>query len=365
MSTRWLIPLKLQARPSRFGLTNVIGGRGTKCAKILTGKPIADIRENFQEFYPQKSMNSAINSTLSASRLNLSRQSKAYRQRIFKRLLIGFPIIATVGWEYRVWKRQLYYSRNQSFFTGSTPFYGKMWGYESDYMIETSLGDGDLVFWAADPLSIHLHEAVCRFLYRHLKGDYDAWDFCGIVKKVNGKAYVFGPDGSAVLYSDLVSDARTTSVAIRRLVDTSESGQSRRNIVSSIKEVSFASRVPIDAPTLWEYSIKSVVSRFFPSSESRPHSMLISLVRDSFRTFPLNALSEETPAFVEISDVFNNLLVNKEAGTSYSPPFFVRRFDNEYYNHNRTKNIIVDWELLTQRDIKNKLVSEHQRTTPS
>jgi hypothetical protein len=333
----------------------------------LTGKPITDIRENFnfQEFSPQELMNSAINSTLSASRLKLSRQSKAYRQKIFKRLLFGFPIIATVGWEYRVWKRQLYFSRNQSYFTGSAPFYGKMWGYESDYMIETSLADGDLVFWAVDPLSIHLHEAVCRFLYRRLKGDYDAWDFCGIVKKINGKAYAVGPDGCAVLYSDLVADARTTSVAIRRLVDTSEGGQSRRNIVSSIHEGPIESRVPIDAPTLWEYSIKSVVSRFLPSSESRTHSILLSLVRDSFRTFPLNALSEDTPAYVEISDVFNNLLVNRSAGTSYSPPFFVRRFDNEYYNHNRTKNIIVDWELLTQRDIKNKLVSEHQRTSTS
>jgi hypothetical protein len=31
--------------------------------------------------------------------------------------------------------------------------------------------------------------------------------------------------------------------------------------------------------------------------------------------------------------------------------------DGEYYNHNRTKNVVVDWELLVQREERNKMVS--------
>ena len=61
-------------------------------------------------------MNSAIHSGLNSGRITIMRRSKAYRQRIFKRLLFGFPIVATIGWEYRVWKRKLYYTRNRGHF---------------------------------------------------------------------------------------------------------------------------------------------------------------------------------------------------------------------------------------------------------
>ena len=310
-------------------------------------------------------MNSAIHSSLNANRVSILRRSKAYRQKIFKRLLFGLPIVATIGWEYRVWKRKLYYNRNRNHFPGSTPFYGKMWGYESDYTIETSLNDGDLVFWAADPLSIHIYESVCRFAYRHLKGDYDAWDFCGIVKKVDGRAHVVGPHGEAVLYSDLVADHRTTSLAIRRIVDTSPGGESSSNIASALRVDSVSQNIGIGPLGFLEYSLKSVVCKYFPLPESRMHGFLLSLVRPSSRSFPLPLLSQRREECAEIVDVFMDPLVNKTAATSYSPPFFVRRVDNEYYNHNRTKNIVVDWELLTQRDLKNKIVSGHSRDNTS
>ncbi len=171
-------------------------------------------------------MNSAINSTTISSRPMIWRRSKSYRQRLFRRLLFGLPVVASIGWEYRVWKRKLYYDRNREHFPGSTPFYGKMWGYESDYMIERSLDDGDLVFWSAHPLSLHLHEAMARFPYRHLKGDYDGWDFVGVVLKraSDGTPIVVGPMGDSLLYSDLVADYRTSTVAIRKLVTLAKQG---------------------------------------------------------------------------------------------------------------------------------------------
>ena len=80
-------------------------------------------------------------------------------------------------------------------------------------------------------------------------------------------------------------------------------------------------------------------------------------------SFPIPEVAGSDPLTVpmyEISDVFIDPIIIESESISYSPPFFVRRIDNEYYNHNRTKNIIVDWELLMQRDMKNKLVTKHQ-----
>jgi hypothetical protein len=302
---------------------------------------------------------------MGSGRLSITRKSKAYRQKLLKRFVLGIPLIAAVGWEYRVWKRRLYYTRNRGHFPGSTPFYGKMWGYESDYMIETFLNDGDMVFWAVDPLSIHIHEAICRFPYRHLKGDYDSWDLCGIVKKVDGRVHVIGPNGVAVLYSDLVADHRTTSLAIRRLVDTSAAGESRKAIASSLRVSTAQQNVDISPWGFAEYSIKALVQRFFDDRAPAVRTMLLSMVREDSMSFPFSLVKEKGPEVSDISDAFIDPLINKSSGTSYSPPFFVRRFDNEYYNHNRTKNIVVDWDLLTQRDLKNRIVSEHQQKDES
>ena len=286
---------------------------------------------------------------------------------MFKRFIFGLPVVATIGWEYRVWKRKLYYDRNREHFPGSTPFYGKMWGYESDYMIETSLNEGDMVFWSVDPLSIHIHESMARFPYRHIKGDYDAWDLCGIIRKRDGRAYVVGPHGNTTLYSDLVADYRTTTLAIRKLVDTSKSGTSRARLSSAIhaKPEGCDRYMRISPRGFFEYSVKAVVGRYFSTNgqPTRVGRVLTSLIRPESMSFPIPEVAGSDPLTVpmyEISDVFIDPIIIESESISYSPPFFVRRIDNEYYNHNRTKNIIVDWELLMQRDMKNKLVTKHQ-----
>jgi hypothetical protein len=235
-----------------------------------------------------------------------------------------------------------------------------MWGYESDYMIERSLGEGDLVFWSSHPLSLHLHEAFARFPYRHLKGDYDGWDFVGVIRlRASDKApQVVGPFGDTVLYSDLVADYRTSSVAVRKLVDTSESSSVKKYILEHLptspsNEASLV--VPIGLQAFWEYSIKAIIVSGYASGLTR-------FLRPEAKEFPYQVLPCEPRAspydVKEICDVFNDpLIVSDDA--SYSPPFFVRRLDNEYYNHNRTKNIIVDWKLLEDREAKNKLVAKH------
>jgi len=279
-----------------------------------------------------------------------------------QRIFFGLPLVMAVGWEYRVWKRKLYYERNRYHFPGSTNFYGKMWGYESDYMIETSLKEGDMVFWAADPLAFHLHESILRFPYRRIKGDYDSWDFVGITKKrsTDGRMIVVGSDGTSVPYSDLVADYRTSSLAVRSLIDTSPNGQSQKRIVDSIGPIETPistewQYLPLNAQSILEYSLKSV-SRRFPR-----FSFLDSFIRESCMRFPMDILRANWDEnFSEISDVFMDPLVVDSEQISYSPPFFVRRLDNEYHNHNRTKNVVVDWEMLQSRDYKNKLVSQRR-----
>jgi hypothetical protein len=274
------------------------------------------------------------------------RKSKAYRKQLFKKLLMGLPVVGAVGWEYRVWKRNLYFERNRENFPGSTPFYGKQWGYEADYMIETSLNDGDLVFWQVDPLSIHIHEAFARFAHRHLNHDYDSWDLCGIVKKDNGRAYVIGPNKISTLYSDLVADSRTTTLAVRR------------RISESSFEIDFPhnSQFNFNLINFFENSIKTISSNF------QIFKFLNSIIREDSLHFPINHLTDghlNPSKPVIISDVFSDPMLSVREGVVYSPPFFVRRFDNEYYNHNRTKNIVVDWKLLTERESRNRFVSKH------
>jgi hypothetical protein len=278
--------------------------------------------------------------------------------------VFGLPVAATVGWEYRVWKRKLYYERNRLHFPGTTPFYGKMWGYESDYMIDCSLQDGDLIFWCVDPLSIHIHEAICRFLYRHINGDYDAWDFCGVVVKQSGVNHVVGSNEMTVAYSDLVADHRTSSLAIRRLVDKSPAGESKLGIVSGLRMRSPEINVHVGPRGFLEASAKACIKRLSSGGQGHFASLALSLLRKDSMNYPLQRLVEDPPELCEIGDIFMSPLTNKILETSYSPPFYVRRFDNEYYNHNRTKNIVVDWELLTQRDLRNKLISENQNSKP-
>lgn len=314
-------------------------------------------------------MNAALNSGTASSRPAIWRRSKAHQRKLFKRFVIGLPIVTFCGWEYRVWKRKLYYTRNREHFPGSTPFYGKMWGYESDYMIETSLQDGDLVFWAVDPLSVHVGEAMARFAYRHIKGDYDCWDFCGVILKLDGKVFVATPHGDCVLYSDLVADHRTTSLVVRTMIDTSPHGEERLRIKSTLSESTPSPYLNIGIRGFMELSLKAIIKKYIhpvDSSQSdspASSSWLERFIRPESLSWPLPLLSgvpSDASRVTEISELFMDPLIFRNAHVSFAPPFFVRRLDNEYYTHNRTKNIVVDWNLLQQRDEKNKRVARNE-----
>ena len=228
-------------------------------------------------------------------------------------------------------------------------------------MIETSLSDGDIVFWTVDPLSVHVPEALARFAYRHIKGDYDCWDFCGIVRTrdSDGKKVVVGAAGQHVLYSDLVADYRTSSLAVRTLVDTSSGQCERQRIkesVPAIQDTTDEMYVHIGVRGFLDLSLKAIVKQFLENSKMG--ACLESLIRPASLSYPLSILSgEDKERLTEISELFMDPLIFRDS-VSFSPPFFVRRLDNEYYNHNRTKNVVVDWNLLQQRDAKNKLVSK-------
>lgn len=307
-------------------------------------------------------MNSAVNSATQTSRPALWRRSKAYKRKLLTRLLLGAPVVCLLGWEYRVWKRKLYYDRNKYHFPGTTPFYGKMWGYESDFMIEESLGEGDLVFWSVDPLSIHIHEAICRFAYRHLKGDYDSWDFCGILRKFGGRMHVVGACGESVLYSDLVADYRTRSLAVRKLVESGPEKVVRSRICSKVEVLpeQVHQYLNIGSQGFLELSLKAILRRLKADNSSLGELIMMSFLRPKNLWYPLDVIIDEQKhgekKFVELVDVFGDESLRGDSFL-YSPPFFVRRLDSEYYNHNRTRNVVVDWELLMQRDQKNRMVA--------
>ena len=307
-------------------------------------------------------MNSAVNSATQTSRPALWRRSKAYKRKLITRILLGAPVVSVLGWEYRVWKRKLYYDRNKHHFPGATPFYGKMWGYESDKMIEESLGEGDLVFWSVDPLSIHIPEAICRFAYRHLKGDYDSWDFCGILRMFGGRMHVVGPSGESALYSDLVADYRTRSLAVRKLVESGPEKVVRSGICNKVEvnPEQIHEYMNIGSQGFFELSLKAILVRLKAAKSSLGEFIMMSFLRPNNLWYPLDVIFDNQThgerRFVELVDVIGDESLGGE-NFLYSPPFFVRRLDSEYYNHNRTRNVVVDWELLVQRDQKNRMVA--------
>ncbi|CBZ56303.1 conserved hypothetical protein [Neospora caninum Liverpool] len=83
---------------------------------------------------------------------------------------LAFPIVGYgYYWEQR--RRRMYTEvlpALQSRFQGDTPFYGKLWGSTTDYFLETSFADGDLVFFARDPHSLSFSRAVARAVSRFL-----------------------------------------------------------------------------------------------------------------------------------------------------------------------------------------------------
>ncbi|PFH31322.1 hypothetical protein BESB_027570 [Besnoitia besnoiti] len=124
-------------------------------------------------------------------------------------------------------------------FQGDTPFYGKLWGYTTDYFLENSFGDGDLVFLSRDHHSFSFSRAAARAVTRCLLlilpaggpadgsqrfalGGGMCIDDVGVIFVENGQRYVVSLSAERsglekVKYADKVAESFPEAILVRRL----------------------------------------------------------------------------------------------------------------------------------------------------
>ncbi|KEP62302.1 UNVERIFIED_CONTAM: hypothetical protein HHA_278720 [Hammondia hammondi] len=162
--------------------------------------------------------------------------------RWFWRLLpLAFPIVGFgYYWEQRRWRM---YTEGlpalRSRFQGDTPFYGKLWGNTTDYFLETSFADGDLVFFSRDPRSLCFSRAVARAFSRFFlfilpaggsaneaqhagRGGGMFVDDIGVVYVENGQRYVVSVSAEKrglekTKYADKIAASFPETILVRRL----------------------------------------------------------------------------------------------------------------------------------------------------
>ncbi|KFG58540.1 hypothetical protein TGRUB_278720 [Toxoplasma gondii RUB] len=190
--------------------------------------------------------------------------------RWFWRLLpLAFPIVGFgYYWEQRRWRM---YTEGlpalRSRFQGDTPFYGKLWGNTTDYFLETSFADGDLVFFSRDPRSLCFSRAVARafsrfFLFLLAGGATNRAqhagtgggmfvDDIGVVYVENGQRYVVSVSAEKrglekIKYADKIAESFPETILVRRLRC---SPAVREKLHRVIEEALCQSECPLDEGT--------------------------------------------------------------------------------------------------------------------
>lgn len=144
-------------------------------------------------------------------------------------LLAATPFGLVIYWEACRFKKLYYdFAHARRDFRGDTAFYGKQWGYTTDYLIESSLRDGDLVFFAYDPDSLHLHEAARKWLLNWWSGC--SYDEVGIVFREHGTCYVAS---FPVCRSNSIDNASRLFSWISNTGALEQSQETRRSVWSS------------------------------------------------------------------------------------------------------------------------------------
>ena len=139
---------------------------------------------------------------------------------------VGVPIAA---WEIGVLQRKQFNRQLRDEVDTSYPFYGKKWGFQTDYDIECSLKTGDLLFWNYEIGSLHAWEALLTKILNTV------WDRVGILEQTDQGAVVhFGRE--RLSYRNIVADYRTSNVGIRRLQTSGDVRNSIRQSLSRIEE---------------------------------------------------------------------------------------------------------------------------------
>lgn len=125
----------------------------------------------------------------------------------------------TAFWFYRgsSIKRDIEITRRD--FQGDTPFYGRSWGYATDYMFEQTLSEGDLILLSHDRRTLSPFAAMRKTLLNNTTGVQ--WDNAGLIHVVDGQRYVVMLDNQEGFickkYADFVAFSYADLIASRPL----------------------------------------------------------------------------------------------------------------------------------------------------
>ncbi|SBS83593.1 conserved Plasmodium protein, unknown function [Plasmodium ovale] len=124
----------------------------------------------------------------------------------------------------------------------SNYFYGKAWGYTTDYEIDLSLRSGDLIFVKHDLDNVHFFKRVMLKMnrYFHCNSEYDE---IGIILKEHNISYVYiqnllNGKEKLIRYSHFLQRYKPSVVSLRRFVSDDENLRKdlHNNILENLKK---------------------------------------------------------------------------------------------------------------------------------
>ncbi|KAF4664188.1 hypothetical protein FOL47_005257 [Perkinsus chesapeaki] len=175
----------------------------------------------------------------------LERLDKIVNKRV-RRFVIASPfLLYLVAWECVVWRRKRFYVKQRKNFTGDTPFYGKAWGMETDYLLELALNDGDLIVVCYDPEALHWPVAMGFYLKTLLLGRAvgEGWNRIGIVCRKGSETWVHFAEGPE-LYGEVLADYRVSYVAVRKLQFADEVRAGLPGVIRAVREEQLTNSLP-------------------------------------------------------------------------------------------------------------------------
>ena len=162
-----------------------------------------------------------------------SKEKKEWRQKwIFR--IFGFfvPTVYMIWWETSRMEKLQYMEDQRSKFRGDTAFYGKCWGYQTDYIVECGLQTGDVFFIDYDKYGLHSYQGFWKFFTNMALGN--SFNEMGVILKRNSQTYIVFPrSGGLVLerYCDVLAHHRIASVCGRRLACSDKDRKSLKKML--------------------------------------------------------------------------------------------------------------------------------------
>ncbi|CDU18060.1 hypothetical protein YYC_04584 [Plasmodium yoelii 17X] len=121
-------------------------------------------------------------------------------------------------------------------------FYGKSWGYTTDYEIDISLNSGDLIFIKHDLDNVNFLKKMLLKVNRYFQNNYD-YDEIGIILKKHNISYVYiqnflNKKENFLRYSHFLQKYKPFVVSLRRFISSDEQIKKKlhENILESIEK---------------------------------------------------------------------------------------------------------------------------------